>query len=99
MSRPTKEQIESAFDRWKGFIHSNEFTTILSIIETQRGVYDIATPESQIPHIQSERNGGIKGWDLFKKILISGCDNVKLFESVTEEAPEQSLIENYTDYA
>lgn len=97
--KPSKEQIESAFEKWRAFIHSNEFSTILSIIETQRGLYKHGTPESPIPHIQSERNGGMKGWDLFKKSLISGCDDTSLFEIVTAEPTEPSFIENYTDHA
>lgn len=90
-------EIAEAVMLWKSLVSHPSYKTILEIIEKKKGVYSESTPESQMPHIQSERNGGTKGWNLFRKHLSTLCNDESFIEQVIQTQKEQAE-ETYVDH-
>lgn len=71
---------------WKAFINDDRFKHVLVILESQRGKYSIGEKESMAAHIQSERNGGLKGWAK----CIQAITNTPFKEDILAEEEEIS---------
>jgi hypothetical protein len=56
---------------WKSLSNNPLFHKLLEHLDTQRGEYSEEKLPSQHPHIQSERNGGIKAWNKLATLLLN----------------------------
>ena len=75
---------------WNKLSNDNQFKQILILCNAEMGVYNPNRSESEIPHIQSERNGGFKAWSKFAS---------KLLNPPTKEALLKSSKEKESDYS
>jgi hypothetical protein len=56
---------------WKSLANNPLFVKLLEHLDTLRDEFDPNRPPSIHPHIQSERNGGIKAWDKLSNLLLN----------------------------
>lgn len=56
---------------WQDLIDDDRFKKILTICSGRMGKYSPSYPESELDHVQRERNGGFKGWLALEKCLLN----------------------------
>lgn len=71
-------------DLWKRLLADPALYDLLDTIKARTGKYRFDSHESEHPHIQSERNGGVKAIETFCSQLLTGYD--EFIEEVEEEA-------------
>lgn len=57
--------------RIKAMVESEDFKALIRYCETKKGKYSDTFPEAKEPHIQDERNGGNKGWNKLRHLLMN----------------------------
>lgn len=92
-----KSETREAIKAWKLLVDNPSFQTILRLIERRKGVYSESMPENTLPHIQSERNGGTKGWNLYRKNLSTLCNDERFISEITE-IEEAYNEDGYSDH-
>lgn len=65
---------------WQNLVNDERFKDILTACTARMGKYSPIHPESTEAHIQTERNGGYKGWLALKTALLNVPDNDKEVE-------------------
>lgn len=76
-------------------VASEEFSFLLEWAERKRGIYAPSYPESKEAHIQTERNGGMKGWGKLK-YLLNNAPTIMERESSTNNDTRDDEV-NYTE--
>jgi hypothetical protein len=76
---------------WNSISRDERFAAVLYHLRTRMGIYSPDNAESQHPHIQCERNGGTKGWNLLESLLLEGLEA----EDVTKPKKQQTTLEDY----
>ena len=71
LTQPNKEIDGQTLTYWKSLRNNPLFIKLLEHLDSERGEYDPNKSPSQHAHIQSERNGGIKGWDKLASLLLN----------------------------
>jgi hypothetical protein len=91
----TDEPPTDIIEYWHYLSDNPAFLRVLQYCETRKGRYSEDRAESKYPHIQLERNGGNKGWNALKDLLLNCPFAPSVESSVTESAPTEEVSHSY----
>jgi hypothetical protein len=80
---------------WHYLSDNPAFLRVLQYCESKKGRYSEDRAESKYPHIQLERNGGNKGWNSLKNLLLNCPYSPAGESSVTEISSVEETSRSY----
>lgn len=80
---------------WENLSVDPMFKKVLALASTKMGTYSPSYSESDIPHIQSERNGGTKGWNRLVAVLLKTPNIENPFGSEDKKKTEEEQMDEF----
>lgn len=80
---------------WEALSVDPMFKKVLALASTKMGTYSPSYSESEVPHIQSERNGGTKGWNRLVGVLLKTPTRENPFGSEDKEKTEEEQMDEF----
>ena len=79
-------------DKWKDLIESEFIDEIINYCECYRSPYQSDLPDHKEPHLQSEKNGGIKAWDKLSYLIRSMPYDIEEVENLDDKYDGETFV-------